>query len=59
MTVKEFFEAIAQGKTLLMAKYKGYGQYSAFKAVSHEVALHKANVRVRGGFCPYTFKVAK
>ena len=59
MTVKEFFEAIAQGKELLMAKYKGYGQYSEFKAVSHEVALRKANVRVRGGFCPYSFKVAE
>ena len=42
-----------------MAKYKGYGQYSEFKAVSHEVALRKANVRVCGGFCPYSFKVAE
>ena len=56
MMAKDFAAIIAEGKEVMMAKYKAYGEHSAWKKVSAEVAQKKAQVRVKGGYCPYLFK---
>ena len=67
MLAKDFDKAVAEGKMFLMRKYKYYGQWSAPKLVSAEVAEKKSRVRVVGYdefdvesiFCPYTFELAE
>ena len=63
----ELKKAIAEGKMFLMRKYKSYGEWSAPRLVSAEVAERKSRVRVVGydefdeesTFCPYSFELAE
>ena len=59
---KELKKAIAEGKELVMYKYKYFGVWSLPKKVSAEVALRKSQVVVfdENGtdYCPYGFELA-
>lgn len=59
---KELKKAIEEGKELAMRKYKFFGEWSAPKKVSAEVALRKAQVVVFDedgmAHCPYGFELA-
>lgn len=59
---KELKQAIENGKELVMRKYKFFGEWSAPKKVSAEVALRKAQVIVFDedgmAHCPYGFELA-
>lgn len=52
-------EAMAQGKAFEYRKLRYYGQYTAWKAISAERALHKLSVTCGEGFCPYQVRVAE
>lgn len=59
MITCEFEKAIAEGKNLIMKKYKYQHEWSEGKIVSAEVAEKKSKVRVHtdyGDFCPYSFE---
>jgi len=63
LSFKEVKKAIEEGLSLEMCKYKYFGIYTPWKAVSSEVAQHKMNVKVLdyegGHFCPYVFRLAE
>lgn len=59
---KELKKAIEEGKEIVMRKYKYFGDWSAPKKVSAEVALRKSQVVVFDedgmSYCPYGFELA-
>ena len=67
MIEKDFQLAVAQGQEFMMRKYKAFGEWSAPKRVSAEVATrkHKITVSVENEFgevdcyCPYSFELAE
>lgn len=62
MMVKDFEKALVDGKMFFMRKYVAFGEWSAPKLVSAEIASRKSRVRVKsddGVFCPYSFELAE
>ena len=49
---KEFEEAIAEGKTLVISKYGSNG-WGTWKPVELEKAMHKISIKLEDGYCPY------